>query len=274
MSYNPDTLCREVYDLAKGYYNKSIGCKLGVYLTGVLSLFVHDKYSIAPIVALLFVILSEFFQFMSDKYKGIAESLRRKLDFFASFGWKISTKEVSDTLLKLPWSLQKKISSLPEDKYFMSDSEVGPLKSLENLEEAAWWSKHLSKITLNFCLLIIFVAVLLTGVTLYVSINCNLDQQYIPKVSKIVTSSIMVLFSIGLVKTAMGYFKFHTKSEQIDVCLPDKIKFTTHSVPECIKLWSEYHVARASAPLIPTIIWKWNKDRLNHLWEFHKRGDN
>ena len=274
MSYNPDTLCREVYDLAKGYYNKSIGCKFAVYLTGVISLFVHDKYSITPILALFFVILSEFLQFLSDRYKCIAESLRRKLDFFASFGWKISAKEVSDILLKLPLSLQKKISTLPEEKYFMSETEVGPLKSFENLEESAWWSKHLSKITLNFCLLIIFVVVLLSGVTLYVSINCNLDQQYIPKVSKIVTSSIMVLFSIGLFKTAMGYFKFHTKSEQIDGCLSDKIKSAMHFVPDCIKLWSEYHVARASAPLIPTIIWEKNKERLNHLWEVHKRGEN
>lgn len=273
MSYHPDTLCREVYDLAKGYYNKSIGCKLAVYLTGVVSLFVHDKYSIAPIVALFFVLLSEFFQFLSDKYKGITESLRRKLDFHASFGWKISVKEISDILLKLPWKLQKKISTLPEEKYFMSDTEVGPLKSLENLEESAWWSKHLAKITYNFCVLIILFVVLVSVATLYVALNCNIDQQYVPKMSKIITSSIMVLFSIGLFRTAIGYFKFHTKSEQIDVCLPDKIKSQTPTIPECIKMWSEYHVARASAPLIPTIIWEKNKDRLNHLWEIHKRGE-
>lgn len=269
---NPDILCREVYDLAKGYYNKSLGCKLAIYVTGVTSLFVHDQYSITPLIALFFVIMSEVFLFLSDKYKGVAESLRRKLDFFHSFGWLVSPKEITDILLKLPWKLQQKISSLPGENYFMSGSEVGPVKALENLEESAWWSKHLSKIAFNYCLIIISIVVILSGAALYISVNCNLDQQYIPKISKIITSSIMVLFSIGFIKTSIGYFKFHTKSEQVDILLPEKIKSATVSVPECVKMWSEYQVARAAAPLIPTIIWEKNKERLNHLWELHKRA--
>jgi len=174
--------------------------------------------------------------------------------------------------MKLPKKLQEKIFTLPEEKYFASDTEVGSSKSLENLEESAWWSKHLSKITYNICLAIIFVVVIVSVAALYMALNYNVDHQYIPKVSKIITSSIMVLFSIGLFKTAIGYYKFHIRSEQIDTCLPDKIKSKTLSVQDCIKMWSEYHVARASAPLIPTIVWEKNKDRLNHLWEIHKRS--
>ena len=266
MSINkPDTICTKVFDIAKSYFNRSIFCKIMVYVVGVTSLFIKDKYSIIPMVAMLLVIMSEYLQYKSDTYKGIAESLRRKLDFMHSFGWSIPIKDLSNVLLELPPNIEKQIIAAPEENYFMSNGEIGVVKSLENLEESSWWSKHLTETAFNINLGVIAVVAVLLVVAFYTSLNVSPDQQDLPKISKILTSSIMVLFTVGLVRTTIGYSRFHKKSEQIDTSIPDKLKSSTLGVPDCVKLWSEYHVARAASPLIPTIIWKLRRDRLNAL---------
>ena len=269
---NPDILCQKVYDLAKYYYNRATYCKCSVYLVGIFGIFINDKYSVIPVLAVIFILLSEYLQFRSDKYKGTAETLRRKLDFFHSFGWKISPKDISDILLTVPVKLANEVESTPEEAYFMSDKSVGTVKSLENLEESSWWSKHLAKIAFNYCIGIIIFIVVAIIIALIISLNCTSDIQKIPKISKIITSTIMVLFSIGFVKTAIGYFRFHLKSETIDSLIPDKIKSASLEVSDCVKLWSEYHIARVSAPLIPSIIWESNKARLNELRKTHSHG--
>lgn len=266
---NPDILCQKVYDLAKYHYNRSVFCKFLVYVVGVIGIFVTDTYSVVPVVALLLIVLSEFLQYRSDTYKGIAESLRRKLDFMHSFGWSIPKKDLTDVLLELPQHIEEKVKATPAEDYFMSSTDFGPVKALENLEESAWWSKHLTKIAWKYCVGIIAFVLLLSFVSLYISINLSVKNLYIPQISKIITSSIMVLFSIGFVRTAIGYSRFRKKAGQIDSILPDKIKSTTLGDPECIKLWSEYHIARASSPLIPSIIWEMNEKRLNTLKKTH-----
>ena len=266
---NPDILCQKVYDLAKYHFNRSVFCKFLVYIVGVAGIFITDTYSLIPVVALILIILSEFLQYKSDTYKGIAESLRRKLDFMHSFGWSIPKKDLTDILLELPQHIDDEVQAITAENYFMSSTEIGSVKALENLEESTWWSKHLSKIAWRYYVGIIVFVLSLSFISLYVSVNISVNQLYIPQISKIITSSIMVLFSIGFVRIAIGYSRFHKKAEQIDLILPDKIKSTTLGDPECVKLWSEYHIARASSPLIPSIIWKLNEKRLNALRMTH-----
>lgn len=123
--HKPDTLCTKVYDQSKYYFNKSLCSRFLVYVTGVVALFANDKYTIAPAIAMVLVVLSEYFQYRSDTFKGIAESLRRKLDFWHSFGWSIPTKELSNIILEIPENIEKEVIAAPEENYFMSDKEVG-----------------------------------------------------------------------------------------------------------------------------------------------------
>lgn len=38
-----------------------------------------------------------------------------------------------------------------------------------------------------------------------------------------------------------------------------------------LKKFLEYHLDRASAPLIPDLVWKRSEKRLNELWESYRR---
>ncbi|WP_054695798.1 hypothetical protein [Geotalea toluenoxydans] len=175
-------------------------------------------------------------------------------------------KEVAEILTGVPERLQNKWQ-LRDDTYFSDNSEFGAQKAMKNLEESSWWSKHLSKTMFTIYFVMIIAVSLLSLMALFVSLNSKIDAAYIPKVSKIVMSSIMVLFSIGSLKLMMGYLKFHRKAETIETAAKLKQKHTDLSEIEALRLWNEYHISRAFVPLIPDKIWKLRQKRLNELWD-------
>lgn len=270
MACNPDILCTELFNLAKGNFNKSIGLKLLVYVTGAAALFITDKFSIIPVLALGLVILSELFQFRSDNFKRSSESLRRKLDFNKSFGWEIAPSELTDILTQVPVHVENKAESGKDVSYFASKQGIGPARAVDNLEESAWYSKHLATIAFNYCMGILAFIIVGSIIALYFAFNSHVNDQITAKISKIITSTIMIIFSIGLTRLAIGYYRFIDRSDRVEAQAISKIKAGTVSEVEAIKLWSEYHIARASSPLIPEIIWKMNKDRLTRLWQNHR----
>jgi hypothetical protein len=221
---------------------------------------------VAPILVFFLAISSEIFQFISDKYKSTAETLRRKLDFANSFGWLVTKKEVAEVLVSVPERLQRKWK-LRDDTYFFSKENVGAKRAMSNLEESSWWSKHLAIFTFYIYFSAIAFVVLLSFIALHASLTFNPGLTYIPKISKIVMSSIMLLFSIGSIKIMIGYSKFHRRAEIFESLAKEKQKQTCLSDIEAIRLWSEYHIARASSPLIPTVFWKFRRNRLNQLRE-------
>jgi hypothetical protein len=270
MACNPDILCTELFNLAKGNFNKSIGFKLLVYVTGVAALFITDKFSIIPVFALVLVILSELFQFRSDNFKRSSESLRRKLDFNNSFGWEIAPAELTDILTQVPVHIENKVESGKDVPYFASKQGIGPARAVDNLEESAWYSKHLATIAFNYCMGTLAFIIVGSVIVLYFAFNSHVDDQITAKISKIITSTIMIIFSLGLTRLAIGYYRFSNRSDRVEAQAISRIKAGTVSEVEAIKLWLEYHIARASSPLIPEIIWKRNKDRLNRLWQKHR----
>ncbi|MGI2908822.1 hypothetical protein [Tolypothrix sp. VBCCA 56010] len=82
-------ICRAYFELAKERYSAALICKLVVFVVGVLSLF-KIFYDYSRLIIFFIIILSEFINYLSEKNKGIAEALLRKLDALDSFGWSIS----------------------------------------------------------------------------------------------------------------------------------------------------------------------------------------
>lgn len=60
-----------------------------------------------------------------------------------------------------------------------------------------------------------------------------------------------------------GYYGFGRKAAQIEEKIENLIKLKTFDDTEAIKVVQEYHIARASAPLIPSWVWKQMRNDLN-----------
>ncbi|MBR8834968.1 MAG: hypothetical protein DSM106950_13255 [Stigonema ocellatum SAG 48.90 = DSM 106950] len=81
----------------------------------------------------------------------------------------------------------------------------------------------------------------------------------------------MLVFSLGLFRFVMGYYGFSRKAAQIEENIEKLIKLKTFDDTEAIKVMQEYHIARASAPLIPSWVWKQMRNDLNEMWNKYRQ---
>ena len=112
----------------------------------------------------------------SDSVKGVADSLHRKLELEDSFGWSISNAELSDIIADAPFTEAALHSSQEHGaKFFASGLPVGSKRGLANLEESAWWTKHLSRTMWRICLAGLIAVTVVCILLLYYSVHYRED---------------------------------------------------------------------------------------------------
>lgn len=222
---------------------------------------------------------------LSERWKGAASELHRKLDLENSFGWNISDQEMKNFLARYAGDIVN-FAGKEKGNYFASNHPPGPLRAVENLEESAWWSMHLSEtmgwISTGVIVLTIIGCIFLLNISLHdvseatkqvgsaLVANTSSDENskaVSAGIVKAVTSIMLFVFSYGLFKLACGYFLFSKKAEQLAEKAESIQKGGTPDQIEVIKMWQEYHLARESAPIIPNWVWKIREEKLNLLWK-------
>ncbi len=161
--YDPRTLCQAYFELAKRWIIAAILSKILIFLFGILTIFLPIIPGYAPFVITVFSIASDLFAWRSDMIKGTADTLLRKLDQWDSFGWAISRAEMSDLLMRSPTNLYKLApTEIVGEEYFASKEGIGAKRAMENIQESAWWSKHLSERMGQYCFAVtcILIAIL------------------------------------------------------------------------------------------------------------------
>jgi len=84
-------------------------------------------------------------------------------------------------------------------------------------------------------------------------------------VSKVVTSWLLLIFSLGLVKNAWSYYKMIQRCHRAEASGEYLLKGEI-AEPDALKQWYEYQIARASAPLLPEWLWKVMQPSLDDAW--------
>ncbi len=259
-------ICRAYFELAKERYSATITCKLLVFVVGILSLF-KIFYEYSRLITFFLILLSEWLNYLSEKNKGIAEALLRKLDAQNSFGWLISNAEVSDIIINCSKNLEKFIF---EDTYFASQEEIGAKRALENIQESAWWSKHLAKrmgdyyLVGNLIFFVIWIGVLFVGIKATDNIS-NLSI-----LLNIVVLALMLVFSLSLLRSMTSYYKFSNAAEKIEKNAGQLLLGQDIHDSDAMKIMFEYHLIRANAPLLPSWLWKSMRDDLNNIWRQYR----
>jgi uncharacterized membrane protein YkvI len=107
--------------------------------------------------------------------------------------------------------------------------------------------------------------VLASVIVLILSIDTLSDFDTLTNVGRAVTAILMLVLSLGLIRLTVSYYHFSKRAEQTEREAKRQLGAGSNEL-EAVKTWHEYQVARAFAPLIPSIIWKrMNKD-LNEAW--------
>jgi hypothetical protein len=264
-------LNRRLFSSAKNWWAAALWCKAGGIAVGALAVYFSFLSKSLPVLVLLVTVISECLAWHSDRLKGAAESLLRKLDLQDSFGWLITKAEVTDTLARAPRKMLEEAAAVGDhEAYFATQGGQGTRRALKNIQESAWWSKHLTERMWRYSLAATIISVVGSLIIILVSLNTVNDRDILSGTGRVVTSVLMLVLSLGLVRLTLGYYGFHQKAQRAESRAEELLK-TDCSEVDAIKLYNEYHLDRASAPLIPDLVWKRIEKGLNELWESYRR---
>lgn len=265
--YNLRLLCQNLFDHSKRLAFFALMLRMLSFATGSTFVLLALNFPQLPLVIALISLVAEIIQWRSDAVKNSSESLLRNLEFQESLGWPISNSMLSDTLATIPGWIKKTIKDKkPEKEYFASQHEKPLLKALENLQESAWWSKHLASRVGFIYLVVTAVIVLVSFAILFVSIETVHSFALLQNIARVVTSTIMLLFSLKFIRLTADYFNFSKKAEQIESRTEHLFKTKKLNEMQVVRLFYEYQLSRAYSPLIPTWVWKSMNAELNELW--------
>lgn len=272
LKHDPRTLSQAYFELSKRWMIAAISSKILIFAFGTLTIFLPIIPGYAPLIITIVSIASVLFAWRSDTIKGTAETLLRKLDYWNSFGWAMSKAELSDILMRCPSNLYKLApNEILGEEYFASKEAIGAKRAMENIQESAWWSKHLSERMGQYCFAAACILIAVLFAVLLLSVQTVGTSHTLANTGRVVTSALMLVFSLGLFRFVVGYYAFSRKAAQVDERIENLIKLQTFDDTEAIKVVQEYHIARASAPLIPSWVWKQMRDELNEMWEKYRQ---
>ena len=85
-------------------------------------------------------------------------------------------------------------------------------------------------------------------------------------IGRVVSLTLGFALSIGIVRNILSYWSFRSAAAIAETTAIEILKPTEIDEKRAIRALMEYQFARASAPMIPTWVWKRKKDALNEAY--------
>jgi hypothetical protein len=264
---NHFALARSLDQCAKWWWGASLALKGLGFATGALILFPVSQEPL-PFFVAAFTILAELSTWRSDALRGMGQGVRRKLDLQDSFGWAIPSTEFSDLLVRFPRSVKARAQrDSAREPYFASQEAAGPTRALHNVSESTWWTKHLAESMSHFCMTLLVLGLIGAVVVLIIALQTLHDHTAQVNAARIVTAFLMLLLPMGLIKLTLGYSSLAKKAGASEASACRLLQTQQPEQLDAFRVMYEYHVDRATGPIIPTWIWKRRKNELNQIWE-------
>lgn len=248
------------FQWAKCLFFWALMFRLLVLMLGLLGTFATGAWSLRLILAIFFFLLiAEGLSLASDHQKGEAEGLLRKVDFWKGFGWTMSSAEQRRLGAREP-RLQETTA------YFASEAPLGARRATENLAEQAWWSAEHHRWMGNLVIGCVGVVGLLTLGFILMVLAQGVSTGSPLQTVKLASGLLNLTFSLGLLKLYFGYQRMQRASEAAEAAAERLLKQPDIDTLEALRLYANYHVARASAPLIPDAVYHFRQKDLNRRW--------
>ncbi|HAT1819565.1 TPA: hypothetical protein JAZ42_15530 [Legionella pneumophila] len=239
---------------------------LTVFLS-IISLFIQDSHIVVYILSILSVVAALVWLYYSEQSKHshtTAEKGRRAVLLIKGLGIKLQPKFYTD--LHILFKVKEEEAKKWEDQnYFKSNRDCGYQKLAEMLEESAFWTKHLLKEYTKQTWCYFGVLILMCLLSLLLTQFIKIEQSGII-ISQMVCIILIWLATGSIFSKALTL----TSSAQEISFIEDKLNsiVTSQQDPEnTIVYMSDYNAIVENIPIIPTKIYKKNKDRLNQLWK-------
>lgn len=269
-------LSYETFGRAKQFWGGTFSLKLVATCFGIGSILAGASSSILTGAIVVLAIVAELLQWRSDALKAQAEALLRKVELFDGLGIKVPAMDVGDHLATLSKRRRKKLEKALEDSNFASKDPPGPRRACMNLRESAWWSKHLLGAMFRASLTVTVIAIGGCLAALYIALAATPDKSDAEMINKVVAGVLSAVISLGLLKSTVAYYGASAKAQRLEERVRDQLAAAVPGELDALRLLGDYHLARASWPLIPDAVWRLRRADLNDLWSkfgAEERGD-
>jgi len=269
-------LVNRAYKKAKLWTGVVAILEIFLFLSGIIAVFFPTVSLSYPWIALPVALIGVFISSKSSGFKNKAEMLKRKHEYLMGFGTIPNKGELADLQIELSNELpEEEDELLRKGITYWSKKSAGPIRTLENLMESAWFTKHLAGFC-AYCLGTVFLVSLALAISLLILCATSLAGTSVGlAASKCIAATIMFLISTRVLVSWLAYLGSRKNAESIDSAAGELLATAKKADAfEVQKLLSEYQIMRASAPLIPTLVWKIRRNALNKAWETLKHPQN
>lgn len=266
------TLVNSAFRRAKQWLALLFLLQAFLFAGGVIAIFYPTLTLSYPYIAFPLACAHAWIANRISKNKSVAEDCKRKLEIFDGFGRRPSSKWLANVRLAYPAKEDSAFNALlTQGITYDSDVPVSPRRVLENLAESAWFSYHLAGWCRTAITLLTFAAGVLILAIIFYFIGTLNDIESLRAASKAVAATFVFLLSLGAVRGMLAYSSFASKADKIDDEADELAKREGDiSENDALRLLHDYQMARASAPMIPTWVWRIRRDALNKNWKIKK----
>jgi hypothetical protein len=258
---------------AKRLYFAYLMCQFVILIFAIISIFLEISPNLTAGIAFLGVLASECVRWRSDYWKSEGETAKRSLELADGLGTALDGGDIADWLAAKPKGFLDDVATNEiMGSEFDSTQPVGPRRTLENTQESAWWSKHESRSMTVYLGGILIMVLVAAFISLAVSIgtlnaaNVRQTGALVQNVGGIICSTLVFVFSVNLIRLLAEFWTFASRSEDILRRSGELLKLATPSEREALSMLHDYQIARNSAPLLPTRVWKLRGSHLREQW--------
>lgn len=267
-------LVNQAYDRAKWWAGLVISLQSTLFLAGIAAIIFPGFTLSYPWIALPLALLGAWISGQAAKFKGMAERAKRQHEYLAGFGIIPSGAMLADLSMSLPTCLPEATDRLLRQGItYSSGKPVGAARVLENLSESGWFTKHLA----DWCacaLRALFIVTVAVAIALLLLSATSLSGTPAGIVAaKFIAATLIFLISIGTLRSWLAYAALSQKAGDTDAEAGRLLKAGQLDPFEAQRLLAEYQLARASAPLVPTWVWRLRRGTLNKNWALKRPQD-
>lgn len=262
---------------AKRWYLGYVCCQILVLAFAVTSIFSEININLSALLTFLGVFVIEFIRWRSDWWKSEGEKAKRKYEAADGLGVELDGSEVANWLAARSRNILADVSDDEvKGSLFDSGEPVGPRRAVENTQESAWWSSHLSRRMVIYIIIFLLLALAISfggmavGISMLKSSKTEQSGALVQNLGGIICAVLVFIFSINLVRLLADFCAFWFDSNKILNHCAELLKSNNISFQEAIHLMNDYQTTRNAAPLLPTFVWKLHGRHLREQWEHFK----
>lgn len=244
-----------------------------ILVFAVVSILTEVNPNLSAVIAFIAVLATETIRWRSDCWKSEGETALRKLEAAEGLGVAVDSTFIADWLAAKPKGFLADVSTNDTAGSEFDSADIrGPIRVVKNTRESAWWSKHLSNRIVIYLSLILVVVVVGIFIALTISIGAlnNTSVRHsatvVQNVGGILCSLLGFVFSINAIRLLLDFWTFAAEARDVLNRCGELLKRSDVTEREALSVLHDYQMARNSAPLLPTFVWKLHGNHLREQW--------